>query len=672
MKKLLKVLDLQTSFRAGKQVTVVVNGVSIHLMPGEIIGLVGESGSGKSVTMLSTVQLLPGTGAVTGGRAELDEDGRNLFDYAPNSPEIQAVRGGRIGMIFQEPMTSLNPIMSVGEQICESVMLHQGLNKKDARKKVVEYMQLVSIPDAEERYNEYPMQFSGGMRQRVMIAMVLAAQPDVLVADEATTALDVTIQAQLLEMIRNLSVNTGISVILVTHNLGIVARYAERIYVMYAGGIVEQGSAVDIFHNPRHPYALGLLSAIPRLDDPKDRVLTPIEGMPPMPQNLPAYCAFYDRCMYRERRCEELPKPLLRDVGVDHCAACHLTDNELAEKKEQIKRMVRNSRPEKRILDEICLEVNHLTKTFDVCRGILQRKIASISAVDDVSFSIRRGETLGVVGESGCGKTTLARTILRMYEPSSGEIKLFGDDIAHMKKRELVPHRKLMSMVFQDPISSLNPRMSAGDIVAEPLKIHKMFRSRPEIHKRVDELFEMVGLDTQMRERFPHEFSGGQRQRIGIARALASDPSIMLCDEPISALDVSIQAQVINLLEDIQSRLGLAYLFIAHDLAVVKHICDRIIVMYLGRVMEVALSEEIYEKPLHPYTKALLSAVPIADPLVEKNRAFIGLKGEVPSVMNRPKGCPFNNRCEYAFERCFRETPPLRDVDGVHATACFL
>jgi len=671
-KKLLNIENIHTYFKAGKTITTILDGVSISLNRGEIIGLVGESGSGKSITMLSTLQLLPGTGYVDSGLVELDENGVNLAGLSPKSHVFCDVRGGRIGMIFQEPMTSLNPVITVGEQIRESIALHLKLNNEDSKKRAIEMMRLVNIPDAEVRYNEYPMQFSGGMRQRIMIAMVLAAEPDILIADEATTALDVTTQAQLLEMIRNLSAKTGISVIIVTHNLGIVARYAQRIYVMYSGNVVEQGHVDDIFHNPQHPYTRGLLKAIPRLNDPKDRVLIPIDGLPPMPQNRPTYCPFYDRCLYRLDRCKELPRPKLEEVGKNHFAACHLKEQEKQERQYEIEHTEQRARPEKKIFNEVYLEVNHVSKRFDVRRGLMQKKIATLSAVDDVSFSLHRGETLGIVGESGCGKTTLARTLLRMYSPSEGEIKLYGTDIAHMKNRELVPYRKKMAMVFQDPFSSLNPRMSAGAIVAEPLKIHKMYASGSEFDARVDELFEMVGLDPLLRERLPHEFSGGQRQRIGVARALASDPDIILCDEPISALDVSIQAQVINLLEELQSKMGLAYLFIAHDLAVVKHISDRILVMYLGRVMEIAKSDEIYENPLHPYTKTLLSAVPIADPAIERERQFIGLKGEVPSVLDRPKGCPFCNRCEYATERCFNEVPHLEERGDDHFVACFM
>ena len=670
--KLLDIENIKTCFTAGKKITTILDGVSLELTRGEIIGLVGESGSGKSITMLSTLRLLPGTGYIDSGRIELDENGVNLAELPAKSPAIREVRGGRIGMIFQEPMTTLNPVMPVGEQIREAIITHLDMNKEESKARAIEMMKLVNIPDAEVRYNEYPMQFSGGMRQRIVIAMVLAAKPDIIIADEATTALDVTTQAQLLEMIRDLSVQTNVSVIIVTHNLGIVARYAKRIYVMYAGNVAEQGSADDIFSRPEHPYTRALLRAIPRLNDPKDRVLIPIDGLPPMPQNRPKYCPFYDRCQYRHDRCRDLPRPDLSEVGPNHFAACHLSAAEKDARQAELRSAGLKARPEKKIRDEVCLEVCHVSKRFDIRKGLLQKKIATLSAVDDVSFALRKGETLGIVGESGCGKTTLARTVLRMYAPSEGEIKLYGTDIAHMKGRELGAYRRKMAMVFQDPFSSLDPRMTAGDIVAEPMVIHKSFPSRAELSERVDQLFEMVGLDPLLRERLPHEFSGGQRQRIGIARALASEPDIILCDEPISALDVSIQAQVINLLEDLQSRMGLAYLFIAHDLAVVKHISDRILVMYLGKVMEVAPSDEIYEKPLHPYTETLLSAVPIADPAVERERAFIGLKGEVPSVLDRPKGCPFSNRCPKATERCFASAPELKDCGNGHTVACFL
>ena len=647
-------------------------GVSLDLRRGEIIGLVGESGSGKSVTMMSTIQLLAGSGRVTEGSVELDENGVNILKYKPKSVEMQKVRGGRIGMIFQEPMTSLNPVITIGNQIQETIMLHLGLGKDAAKQKAIEMLKLVNIPDAEERFSCYPQQFSGGMRQRIMIAMVLAARPDILIADEATTALDVTTQAQLLDMIRNLAIETGIAVVIVTHNLGVVARYAQRIYVMYAGNVVETAGAEEIFKNPQHPYTRGLLKAIPRLDDPKERVLVPIHGLPPMPKDRPKYCPFYQRCRYRKEKCRELDNPRLREVTPQHHVACHLDEGEKQAKQAEISEAEYAVRPAKAAPGDVCLDIAGLGKSFDIHKGLIQRKVGAFNALEDITFNICKGETLGIVGESGCGKTTLARCILRMYEPSAGTIRLFGNDITHMKSRELAPIRRRISLVFQDPFSSLDPRMNAGAIVGETLRIQKLTKSRAEYEKRVDELFELVGLDPSLKDRFPHEFSGGQRQRLGIARALSPNPDLMICDEPISALDVSIQAQVINLLEELQAKFALAYMFIAHDIAVVKHISDRILVMYLGRVMEIADSETLCDKPMHPYTKALLSAVPIADPEIEKTRKFTGLKGEVPSVMRRPKGCPFSDRCEYATPRCHQEVPPLRDLGNGHSMACFL
>ena len=672
MGHLLELKNICTDFKTDGKTVRAVDGVSMYLDQGEIIGIVGESGSGKSVTMMSMLQLVASPGRVAGGEVYLGENERNILEYGPESEEMRRVRGGKVSMIFQEPMTSLNPVLTIGYQIQENIRQHLKLPRDEAKKRAIEMLKLVNIPDAEQRYHDYPQQFSGGMRQRIMIAMAMSSQPTVLVADEATTALDVTTQAQLLEMIRDIAKKTQTAVILVTHNLGIVARYAERIYVMYSGGVVETAETKELFARPGHPYTRALLQAIPRLNDPKDRILIPIEGLPPNPANRPKYCPFYDRCEYRMEKCRAANRPELKEVTSNHFVACLLTEEEKREKAREIASRDVRSAPIRRTYKEKCLEVSDVQKRFPICRGLMRRKVGEVSVIEDIAFSVRKGETLGIVGESGCGKTTLARCLMRVYEPEGGTILFQGRDIAHLKERELRPVRPKISMIFQDPFSSLDPRQSAGAIVGEVLKLNGLVKSREEYDARVDELFRLVGLDPALKDRVPHEFSGGQRQRIGIARALASEPEVMICDEPISALDVSIQAQIINLLEDLQAKLGIAYLFIAHDLAVVKHISDRILVMYLGRIVEIAECGELYENTLHPYTKALLSAVPVADPETESKRERVPIRGEVPSLTKRSAGCPFQDRCDKAGERCRREVPVLKDMGNGHQVACFL
>lgn len=671
MKHLLEASSIRTCFMMEDKKVRAVDGVSIYLDRGEIVGIVGESGSGKSVTMMSILQLVGAPGFVESGAVYLDGEDKNLLEYETNSEKMRSVRGGRVGMIFQEPMTSLNPVLTIGYQIQENIMKHLDMDKQQARERTIEMLKMVKIPDAEQRFDYYPQQFSGGMRQRIMIAMAMSAKPDILIADEATTALDVTTQAQLLEMIRCIAKQTNTAVILVTHNLGIVARFAERIYVMYSGSVVETAATRDIFKKSKHPYTRSLLRAIPRLDDPKDRILIPIEGLPPNPALRPDYCPFYDRCEYRKEECRK-GKPKLIRVGEGHYSACWLTTEELCQKENEIQNIPRKAAPQKQIQKENVLEVCNVRKYFPVLKGIMKRKVGEVKAIEEITFTLHRGETLGIVGESGCGKTTMARCIMRVYKPESGEIKFSGVDIAQMKDKELWPYRSKISMIFQDPFSSLDPRQTAGSIVAESLIINKACKTKEELNRKVNELFTIVGLDPELRDRVPHEFSGGQRQRLGIARALSSNPDVIICDEPISALDVSIQAQIINLLEELQAKLGVSYLFIAHDLAVVKHISDRILVMYLGRVVEIADSDQLYANPLHPYTKALLSAVPEADPDVEKEKGAVSINGEVPSILNRPQGCPFHDRCPEASDRCGREVPKLLDKETGHQVACFL
>lgn len=672
MEHLLEISRIQTCFMTNGSRVRAIDGVSMYLDRGEIIGVVGESGSGKSVTMLSVLQLIGVPGRIEGGDVRLEGIEENLLSYGANSPQMRDVRGGRISMIFQEPMTSLNPVLTIGYQIQENIMLHLKMDKEEAKKRTIEMLKMVKIPDAEQRFNYYPQQFSGGMRQRIMIAMAMASEPDILIADEATTALDVTTQAQLLEMIRDIAKETNTAVIIVTHNLGIVARFAERIYVMYSGSVMETSDTKRIFGKPEHPYTRSLIRAIPRLDDPKDRVLIPIEGLPPNPATRPEYCPFYDRCEYRMDKCKEGKKPELLEVESGHFSACCLNHEELEQKEEEIRNKPQKEAPDRKLLDENCLEVRNLRKYFPIFKGMMRKKIGEVKAIEDITFHVKKGETLGIVGESGCGKTTMARCIMRVYKPEEGEILFGGTDIAGFDDRQMKPFRSKIAMIFQDPFSSLDPRQPAGSIVEESLKINKKYGTQQEYDRRVDELFKLVGLDPALKDRMPHEFSGGQRQRIGIARALSSEPELIICDEPISALDVSIQAQIINLLEELQVKLGISYLFIAHDLAVVKHISHRILVMYLGRVVEIAECVELYEHTLHPYTQALLSAVPVADPEVEEKRERVPIQGEVPSIVNRPEGCPFHNRCSHATERCRKEIPVLKDVGNGHEVACFL
>ncbi len=669
MDHLLEVRNLTTQFKMDNATVHAVDGVSYHVDAGEIISVVGESGCGKSASQLSILQLIPTPpGKIVGGQVFFD--GADLLQFKSDSEPMRAVRGGKIGMIFQEPMTSLNPVLTIGRQIVESLMLHLKMDAGTARARAIELLQVIGIPDAEQRIDHYPHQFSGGMRQRAMIAMAVCCNPKLLIADEATTALDVTTQAQLLELLREMVHRLNMALVIVTHNLGIVARYAQRIYVMYAGRIVESGTAKEIFGDPRHPYTVGLLKSVPRLDEPKGAQLVPIPGLPPSLTQATTACAFYPRCARRVDACQRDAFPSLTQINGQHYVACHLPVTQPSVTASPV--VMPTSENKRAVSDETLLNVQQLKMYFPVTKGLLRRKVADLKAVDDISFAIQRGETLGLVGESGCGKTTVGRCLLRLYRPVSGEIHFEGRDIALLSKSQVRSIRHKMQLIFQDPYSSLDPRQSAGDIVGEPLKVHRLVKSKGAYRDRVAELFQMVGLDPNLADRVPHEFSGGQRQRIGIARALATNPSFIVCDEPISALDVSIQAQIVNLLDELQDRLGLTYLFIGHDLSVVRHISDRVAVMYLGRIVEMTDCESLYANPLHPYTRALLSAVPIPDPFVEEKRGqVILLKGEVPSLLNPPTGCNFHQRCPIATAECRQAVPPLRDAGANHHVACF-
>ncbi|MBN6885101.1 peptide/nickel transport system ATP-binding protein [Cytobacillus horneckiae] len=551
MGPLLKVDNLRVSFISREREFEAVRGVSFEVNKGETLGIVGESGSGKSVTARSIMRLLPSP-------PSLLKDGDIQFlgmDMVGKSDkEMENIRGKDISMIFQDPMTSLNPTIRIGNQMTETMLKHnKDLSKQTAKAEAIELLKLVGIPNPEARYSQYPHEFSGGMRQRAMIAMALSCRPKLLIADEPTTALDVTIQAQILNLMKNMQERFGTSIILITHDLGVVAGMCDRVVVMKDGEIVEKGTTEEIFEQPKHPYTIKLLNALPKLHEKK----------------------------------KAKPAP----------------------------RISENINP-----NEPLLQVRSLKQHFDMGKGNV------LKAVDDISFFIKPGETLGLVGESGSGKSTTGRAILRLNEPTAGEILYQGIPVNQLNTKEMKMMRRHMQMIFQDPYASLNPRFKVLDIIGQALDIHKLVKSKAERRERVEELLEMVGLDAAHAMRYPHEFSGGQRQRIGIARALAVEPKFIVCDEPLSALDVSIQAQIVKLLDDLQQRLGLTYLFIAHDLSMVKHISDRVAVMFGGKIVELAESEELYTNPQHEYTKSLLSAIPIPDPKIERQKKRILLE----------------------------------------------
>jgi peptide/nickel transport system ATP-binding protein len=668
---LLEVQDLHVHFVTTRGVVRAVEGISYTVARGEVVALVGESGCGKSVSSLAIMRLLAKpAGRVVGGRILFE--GRDLLQLADD--EMREIRGRDIAMIFQEPMTSLNPVLTVGFQIMEPMLIHLQMDMSSARKRAHELLRMVGIPDAERRLDQYPHQFSGGMRQRVMIAIALACNPKLIIADEPTTALDVTIQAQILKLMKDLSRDLGIALVVITHNLGIVARYADRVNVMYAARLTEQASARELFAKPLHPYTAGLLRSVPRLDRARGAKLETIEGMPPNLLDPPEGCRFSPRCAAQVPESLEKLPPLV-EAERNHYSAC-VRAFEMARVGAEGLGLARASLlpPAVKMIDrsEPLMRVRDLKTHFDVATGLkaLTASRAVVRAVDGLSFDVFRGETLGLVGESGCGKTTVGRTLLRLDNATEGSIAFRGEDVTRASGEALKRYRRQIQVIFQDPYSSLNPRMTIGQIIAEPLLVYKLEPNREAARAKVTQLLTQVGLFEYMAQRYPHELSGGQRQRVGIARALAMQPSFIVCDEPVSALDVSIQAQIINLLEDLQQTFGLTYLFIAHDLAVVRHISDRVIVMYLGRAMEIADRDALYAEPLHPYTRALLDAVPIPDPALEERREYKVLSGEVPSPLNPPRGCVFHTRCPLASEECKMQVPELREVRPGHYAAC--
>ncbi|MFZ3073475.1 MAG: ABC transporter ATP-binding protein [Thermodesulfobacteriota bacterium] len=614
MTKLLEVRNLKTYFKTPEGLSKAVDGVSFHIERGETFALVGESGCGKSLTALSIMQLVPEPfGYIAEGEILLDN--KNIIPLT--EPEKRKIRGNRVSMIFQEPMTSLNPVFTIGEQIMEAITLHQGKTRAEAKTLAIEMLEKVKLPSAEALVNDYPHRLSGGMRQRVMIAMALACRPDVLIADEPTTALDVTIQEEILALIEELKEELKSSVFLITHNMALVHRYAARVAVMYAGKIVEQASAKTLFKNPLHPYTIKLLSAIPGAAK-RGKPLDTIPGAVPAPTDYPDGCRFSGRCRKEMAGCASI-EPLLMERETGHLAACHLHDAEFMKKnfavplKREPGEPVEKYPPVAKEDEKILVEIKGLKTHFPIKKGILKKTIGHVKAVDGIDLSIKKGQTLALVGESGCGKTTAGKTILRLIESSGGKISFDGKDITRLSGKELLRYRRLMQIIFQDPYSSLNPRMKAGDIIEEGLKSLKPGMGRNERTERVIKTLGMVGLGPETADRYPHEFSGGQRQRIGIARAIAVEPEFLICDEATSSLDVSVQAQILNLLKAIQREFSLSFLFITHDLAIVEYMADEVAVMFEGKIVERGTVEKIFSSPEHPYTKKLLASVPRID-----------------------------------------------------------
>ncbi|MGV2917505.1 ABC transporter ATP-binding protein [Streptomyces alfalfae] len=665
---LLTIEDLRVDIASRERTVHALDGVSLSLAPGEALGIVGESGSGKTMTALSVLGLLPPGGEITGGRVLFD--GRDLA--AAPAPVLQDVRGDTIGMVFQDPLTSLNPTMTIGAQVAEPLLLHRpGIGRKEAWSRAEEMLRLVGMPQPAERMKVYPHQLSGGMRQRVAIAMALVCEPKLLIADEPTTALDVTTQHQILELVDDLRSRLGMALILVTHDLGVIAHRVDRVAVMYAGKVAEQASVRDLFERPRHRYTEALFAALPERAAAGAELHT-IPGLPPGLVTRPTGCRFAPRCAFATDECRA-GEPPLTDAGepsAEHRFACfHPVPDEAASDEDVV-------RPAPALPaaapGDVLLELDALVKEFPLKGGAFARSRGTVSAVGGVSLTIRRGETFGMVGESGCGKTTLGRIVAGLEEPTAGAVRFEGADPSRMSRAERRAHRRRVQLMFQDSTAAMDPRMRVGEILREPLVIQGV-GDRAEQEERVAGLLDAVGLPRGAVHRYPHEFSGGQRQRLGLARALTLSPDLVVADEPVSALDVSVQAQILNLMRELQRERGLTYLFISHDLAVVRHLADTVGVMYLGRLVEAGPAEQVYARPLHPYTRGLLDTVNL--PVVAaEGTAKPGpspLKGETPSAARPPSGCRFRTRCPLAQDVCATTEPEVSTPNGgAHQVAC--
>jgi peptide/nickel transport system ATP-binding protein len=739
MAPVLDIQNLSTHIKLTSSVVQAVGNVDLQIDAGETLGVVGESGCGKSMTGLSIMGLLPPGGSIVNGSIKLD--GRELVGL--RADELRRVRGNEVAMIFQDPLTSLDPTKTIGYQVGEPVRLHRGASRSEALDRAVEVLSLVGLPRPKERLKDYPHQLSGGLRQRVMIAMALACEPKLLIADEPTTALDVTIQAQILALLKDLKERLGMAMLLITHDMGVIAGHADRVNVMYAGRVVETAQAATLFDEMHHPYTQALLASIPQLSQDAKKALHAIPGLPPDLAHPPEGCRFAARCTRATDKCRS-EEPSLAGKTFDHKFSCwHPVDGPLelavigeggpdaastglvgsdAESLDEAAASdkigfvhdaqlpapageaagLTSTSPEPGVGERLViaagltetadgrlevvelpveamtngngvvplLELRHLVKEFPVTSGaILQRKVAAVHAVSDVSFSVAPGTTFGLVGESGCGKTTIGKLIVALERPNSGSIIVNGEDVATLHRSDLRRKRRDLQLMFQDPQSSLDPRMRVGTIIAEPLAVQHIGSKRAQ-RDRVSELLGEVGLPQNAVERYPHEFSGGQRQRIGLARALTVNPKLIVADEPVSALDVSIRAQVLNLMKRLQASYGLTYVVISHDLAVVKYMADQIGVMYLGKLVEMGSGQDIYERAAHPYTAGLIATIPVPDPTLERAKTGAAIRGELPSPVNPPSGCRFRTRCQFAQERCAAEEPKLRSFGPGHVAAC--
>ena len=720
----LQVQNLRTEFRLRSSTVVAVDDVSLTVHEGECLGLVGESGCGKSTTGLSIMRLLPRIGHITGGRVLLGDRDLTTLSEA----EMRKVRGNDVAMIFQDPMTSLNPTSTIGVQVAEPLRIHFGTHRKAAAKRALEMLDLVGVPNPRERMDDYPHQLSGGLRQRVMIAMALTAQPKLLIADEPTTALDVTIQAQILDLLDRLREELSMAVLLITHDMGVIAGRTDRVMVMYAAKAVESTSTAELFEDTRHPYAKALLESVPQLTASSSTLLPTIPGQPPDLTNLTGGCRFAPRCRHAKPDCGTA-EPVLEELEAGHLVACfhpvgsepepaadapelaapapepvadEPADEPAAEPAAELPTVVQRVQAVLGITLEprpaepppagppaaaepvgaqaaadpmsapVLVEIERLFKEYPVRRGLglgFGPPAASVKAVSGISLTIRRGETFGLAGESGCGKTTLGRIVAGHEHHTAGTVRIDGKEILRLHGAELRRGRRQQQLMFQDPYASLNPRMRVGAIIREPLMVQGSGNRRQQ-WERVAELLGEIGLSRRAMDLYPHEFSGGQRQRIGLARALALNPGLIVADEPVSALDVSIQSQILNLMKRLQRDHGLTYMVVSHDLSVLRYLSDTIGVMYLGKLVEYGPADDVYDAPAHPYTHGLIQTIPVPDPKIERTKEKAAVRGELPSPVHPPSGCRFRTRCPLAQELCAQQEPPMQVFGPGHVAAC--